>query len=131
MLAVDDDRSTLAALTLVLESRGARVYAVGSAAAALALGEANVLTDVIVSDVTLIGTDGLAMMAAIRAAETAAQRAPTPAIAVSGYATQEDQMRALVAGYQVHVAKPINIAVLLHAIRNLAGRDGSTGERAE
>lgn len=126
VLAVDDDGSTLEALTLVLESHGARVYAARSAAAALALGEANVLPDVIVSDVTMTGTDGLAMMATIRASETAAHRAPTPAIAMSGYATQEDRARALVAGYQVHVAKPINIPVLLNTIRNLVGRDRNT-----
>jgi CheY-like chemotaxis protein len=132
VLAVDDDRSTLEALTLLLESRGARVYPVRSAAAALALREANVSADVIVSDVTMTGSDGLTMMAAIRAAETAAQRAPTPAIAVSGYATQEDQMRARVAGYQVHMAKPIDIAVLLNTIRDLAGRGDKTceGERS-
>jgi CheY-like chemotaxis protein len=78
----------------------------------------------------MAGTVGLAMMAAIRAAETAAQRAPTPAIAVSGYTTQEDQMRALVAGYQAHVAKPINITVLLATICNLVGRGGNTCEGA-
>jgi CheY-like chemotaxis protein len=58
----------------------------------------------------------------MRAAERAAHRAETPAVAVSGYATPDDQMRALGAGYQVHVAKPINIEVLVKAIRRLAGR---------
>jgi CheY-like chemotaxis protein len=130
VLAVDDDRGTLEALTLVLESRGARVYAVPSAAGALALREADVSPDVIVSDVTMTGTDGLAMLAAMRAAEAAVRRRPTPAIAVSGYATPEDQMRALAAGYQVHVSKPINIEVLVKAIRHLAGRGGDTDEGA-
>ncbi len=123
VLAVDDDHSTLEALSLVLESRGARVYAAHSAAEALVLRETNVHPDVIVSDVTMTGTDGLMMLAAIRAAERAAQRAPTPAVAVSGYVTPQDQMRAIAAGYQVHLAKPIDIEVLVKAIRDLARRE--------
>jgi len=126
VIAVDDDRGTLEALTLVLEARGARVFAARSAAAALALRAADVSADVIVSDVTMAGTDGLTMMATIRAAEAAAQRDPTPAIAVSGYATPDDRARALAAGYQVHVTKPIDLAVLLRTIRALTGR----GERS-
>lgn len=120
VLAIDDDRSTLEALTLVLESRGARVYGLPSAAAGLAFGDANPPPDVIVSDVTMAGTDGLAMLAAIRAAERAAHRAPTPAVAVSGYASAEDQARALAAGYQVLVPKPIDIEMLVKTIRDLA-----------
>lgn len=130
MLAVDDDYSTLEALTLVLESRGARVYAAHSAAGALALCASMVAPDVIVSDVTMTGTDGLAMMVAIRAAESVAHCAPTPAIAVSGYATPQDRMRALEAGYQVHVAKPIDIEGLMGAIHNLLGRAGGAGRGA-
>jgi CheY-like chemotaxis protein len=122
VLAVDDDRSQLEALKLVLESRGARVHPVRSAGAALAFREANGLPDVIVSDLTMAGTDGLAMMATIRAAERAARSAQTPAVAVSGYTTSDDQTRALAAGYQIHVAKPINIEALVEAIRDLAGR---------
>ena len=124
VLAVDDDRATLQALTLVLESHGARVHAVNSAAAALAFYEMNAFPDVIISDVTMTGTDGLAMIAAIRAAEVAVRRAPTPAVAVSGYTTPADELRALAAGFQVHIAKPIDIAVLLTTISNLVARNG-------
>ncbi len=130
VLAVDDDRSTLAALTLVLESHGAHVHAADSAAAALAFCETNVFPDVIVSDVTMTDMDGLAMMAAIRAAERSAQCGPTPAVAVSGYAAPEDQLRALTAGFQVHIAKPIDVATLLTTIRNLVARSDSNGHGA-
>lgn len=130
VLAVDDDRGTLEALTLVLESRGARVYPAESATVALALRNSAVALDIIVSDVTMAGTDGLAMMIAMRAAEAALHRAPTPAIAVSGHATPQDRMRALGAGYQLHVAKPISVERLVSAIGTLVGREaGGTGGR--
>lgn len=130
VLAVDDDRGTLAALTLVLESYGAHVHPANSAAAALAFCETNVFPDVIVSDVTMTDMDGLAMIGAIRAAERSAQHRPTPAVAVSGYTAPEDQLRALAAGFQVHIAKPIDIAMLLTTIGNLVARRGPTGDGA-
>jgi CheY-like chemotaxis protein len=121
VLAIDDDRSALEALTLVLEARGARVYGLSSAAAALEFA-ADPPADVIVSDVTMAGTDGLTMLAAIRARERGAHRAPTPAVAVSGYARPEDHARAVAAGYQVLVPKPIDIDRLVTTIRDLASR---------
>jgi ATP-binding cassette subfamily B protein len=45
-------------------------------------------------------------------------------VAVSGYTTPEDELRALAAGFQVHIAKPIDIAVLLTTISNLVARNG-------
>jgi len=126
VLAIDDDRSALEALTLVLESSGAQVFPMSSAATALAFRDTNESLDVIVSDITRPGTDGLEMMASMRAAETAAGRGATPAIAMSGHHTPEDKERALVAGYQVHMAKPLKIALLLTTISELAGRsDGA------
>jgi CheY-like chemotaxis protein len=131
VLAVDDDGGALEALTLVLEVRGARVYPVGSAAAALAFHAANAAPDVIVSDVAMRGTDGLTMIATIRAAEAAAHRAPTPAVAVSGYATPQHRQQALAAGYQVYVTKPIDVARLVETIRTLVGRGADTSGPAD
>ncbi|HEX8070700.1 MAG TPA: PAS domain S-box protein [Pyrinomonadaceae bacterium] len=119
VLVVDDEPDALLLLTTIIEQRGARVVAVTSAAEALtALKEFQ--PDVLVSDIGLPGVDGYALMRQVRALDAQAG-GRVPAVALTAYAREEDRLRALLAGYQVHLAKPINPAELLVVLSGLAG----------
>jgi PAS domain S-box-containing protein len=128
VLIVDDETDARELLVAMLEDYGAEVRAVGSAAAALeALSSDGFRPDVLVSDVGMPGTDGFALVRTIRAlpAENARR---LPAIAVTAYANPEDRVRALVAGYQNHIAKPVDANALAVAIAQLVAgpRRGSS-----
>jgi CheY-like chemotaxis protein len=105
VLVVDDEPDARDLLTAVLEQRGADVTAVASAAEALQALERST-QDVLVSDIGLPGDDGYALIRAVRARDGHGRR--IPAVAVTAYARVEDRARALAAGFQVHVAKPID-----------------------
>jgi CheY-like chemotaxis protein len=111
VLLIDDHADTLEVLGVMLRENGMSVRTANSADSAierLTVGGA----DVIVCDVAMPGEDGLSLMARIRAAG-----APTlPAIALSAYARPEDRQRALAAGFNIHLAKPVEPADLLQAI---------------
>jgi CheY-like chemotaxis protein len=79
--------------------------------------------DVIVSDIGMPEKDGLEMMRELRA--QSAHNAKTPAIALTAFARSEDRTRAMLAGYQVHLSKPVQPQELLAAVANLAGRTGA------
>jgi CheY-like chemotaxis protein len=103
----------------MLENFGATVHAVGSAGDALALLSNGAFEpDVMVSDVGMPETDGFALIRAIRKLESAKAR-NLPAIAVTAYANPEDRVRALVAGYQNHIPKPVDCNALAAAIVQL------------
>jgi CheY-like chemotaxis protein len=76
---------------------------------------------VLVSDVGMPGTDGFALVREIRARPSERIR-KLPAIAVTAYANPEDRVRALVAGYQNHVPKPVDANVLAASIAKLVAR---------
>ena len=77
--------------------------------------------DVIISDIGMPGETATTLIRDVRA--LAAERGGrTPAIALTAFARSEDRTRALLAGYQVHVAKPIEPAELLATVASLAGR---------
>lgn len=78
---------------------------------------------VIVSDVGMPGMDGYQLIRAIRASEPRESR--IPALALTAFTRAEDRKRALVAGYQAHLAKPFDIAELVLLVANLVGRSGS------
>ncbi|MFL6212802.1 MAG: response regulator [Blastocatellia bacterium] len=78
--------------------------------------------DILVSDIGMPNEDGYSLISKVRAMPTPAAR--TPAIALTAYARSEDRIRALVAGYQVHVPKPVDLTELAVAIASLAGRTG-------
>jgi signal transduction histidine kinase len=118
-LVVDDDPDALDLLRAVLEHSGATVVAARSVAAAL--GELDLsVPDVILSDVGMPGEDGYDLMRAVRA-RSAERGGDRPAIAVTAYAGSTDSASALAAGYQRHVAKPIDPAVLVSAIAEVLG----------
>jgi CheY-like chemotaxis protein len=79
---------------------------------------------VLVSDVGMPGEDDYAFIAALRADATHA--AQIPAVALTAYASREDKVRLLSAGFQVHVPKPLDAAELVAVIASLGRPIGRT-----
>ena len=124
ILVVDDELDARELVTAVLEQYGADVMSVGSAAEALDLlkkVKAPERPDVIVSDIAMPGEDGFALMRQIRSLP-AAQGGNIPAVAVTAFGRSGDRVRALAAGFQMHVPKPVEPAELALVIANLARR---------
>jgi CheY-like chemotaxis protein len=85
------------------------------------------MPDVLVSDIGLPGEDGHSLLQRVRTwAE--AREAFIPAIALTAYAGPEDVRRAYRAGFQVHMAKPLEPAALVDAVARLAARDAETAQ---
>jgi signal transduction histidine kinase/CheY-like chemotaxis protein len=118
LLLVDDDHDALAWLVKALADCGARVVTARCAAEAV---EAVVRErpDVLVSDIRLPDEDGYALLRRVRALDPG--RA-LPAVAVTAYPRDEDRARALQAGYQTHVPKPVEPAELAAVVARLTGR---------
>jgi len=120
VLVVDDDWDSRELVTVVLKASGAEVVSVTSAIEALrelALRR----FDVLLSDVGMAEMDGYALISQIR--QLPAERGgKIPAAALTAYAGIENQKRALSAGYQVHIPKPIGPAELITAVARLAGQ---------
>jgi signal transduction histidine kinase len=115
VLVVDDSEETVELLQMFFERRGYDVLSAGSAAEALRrAGER--LPGLIISDISMPGTDGYSLLAELR-------RMPglerVPAIALTGHAMDEDRVRALAAGFSVHVPKPVDPDELLRVVRKL------------
>jgi PAS domain S-box-containing protein len=122
VLVVDDENDSRAMLAAVLEGQGAAVTSAGSADEAVAAFE-RARPDIIVSDIAMPGQDGYSLIRRIRALGPEGG-GRTPAVALTGRVTADDRTRALAAGFQAHVAKPIDTAELLEAVAALAGRIG-------
>jgi PAS domain S-box-containing protein len=120
VLVVDDEEDALLLVTQVLAAHGADVHGVASAREALD-ELAKVLPDVIVSDIGLPDEDGYSLIRRIRSLPSE-RGGRTPAVALTAYAREEDAHRAFAAGYQIHVAKPVEPAELATVIANLGGR---------
>ncbi|AUX41619.1 two-component hybrid sensor and regulator [Sorangium cellulosum] len=122
ILVVDDEEDTRELVAAMLEQCGAHVTAVASTAEALAALRA-LQPDVLVSDIAIPGEDGYELIRKVRALP-ARGGGRTPAVALTAYARTEDRMRALRAGFNTHVPKPIDPAELLAVIANLARTTG-------
>ena len=120
VLLVDDDADTLHILAAVLSRHGAEVTTAASASPALAALEGQ-RPDVLISDIGLPDEDGYTLIRRVRALP-AERGGNTPAAALTAYARTEDRAEALRAGYQLHVAKPVEPAELAAAVAALAGR---------
>jgi len=122
ILIVEDNSDGRELLVASLKGYGAQIVAVDSAAAALdVLSNDAFVPDVVISDVGLPEVDGYGLIREIRASRDP-RVSQVPAIAVTAYANPEDRIRALVAGFQAHVAKPVDASMLAAAIRTLASR---------
>jgi signal transduction histidine kinase/response regulator RpfG family c-di-GMP phosphodiesterase len=114
ILLVDDDADALQAMGEILKRSGARITTAASAEEALACMRRR-RPDVLVSDIGMPQQDGYALVRAIRQLppESGGQ---VPAVALTAYARTQDSARALSAGFQVHLAKPVDPAALVQAI---------------
>jgi signal transduction histidine kinase len=120
VLVVDDERDARELLTMVLTQSGAEVTAVATVADALEKLQRS-KPDLLVSDIEMPDEDGYALISKVRSLEkTGGGR--LPAIALTAHARFSDRMRALSAGYQMHVPKPVEPAELLIVIANLSNR---------
>lgn len=118
VLLVDDDQDTLQMLTTILTNRQALVHSAASAAEAFqALQWFH--PDVLVSDLAMPGEDGYSVIAKMRALQ-GNNRRPTPAVALTAYVRIEDRARALSAGFNMFVPKPVAPHELVTVIANLA-----------
>jgi signal transduction histidine kinase/ActR/RegA family two-component response regulator len=123
ILVVDDEEETRWLLRLALTQRGAQVRVCSSAEEALKAIE-EWKPSVLVSDIGMPGEDGYSLIRKIRAAER--DRGETlPAVALTAFAQKEDRTRALAAGFQLHVPKPVEVSELTKAIAALARRAGA------
>ena len=119
VLMVDDDADTCAVMSRILKQSGAVVAAATDIGAALTELE-RFQPQLLVSDLGLPERDGYELIREVRARGYSYQH--LPAIALTALAGPEDRRKALLAGYQVHLAKPIDASELTAAIAALVGR---------
>lgn len=120
ILVVDDEADAREFITRVLEQCKARVLAVASVGEALDALHLR-RPDVLVSDIGMPGEDGYALIRQVRSLE-AKHGGRVPAVALTACAVSEDWTRALSAGYQMHIPKPVDPAQLAAVVSSLAGR---------
>jgi PAS domain S-box-containing protein len=120
ILAVDDEADTRELLRTALTTCGAEVIMAGSVREALALFTASG-ADVLVSDIGMPGEDGYELIRRIRELPTELG-GDIAAVALTAYARAEDRLRVLRSGYQMHVAKPVELTELIAVIASLARR---------
>jgi len=121
VMVVDDEADARRLLGRVLGEAGAVVTAAGSVAEAMgALADAN--PEVLVSDVAMPHQDGFDLIRQVRGTGRTAR--DLPAVALTAFAHKDDRRRVLLAGFQVHVPKPIDPHDLTAVIATLAGRTG-------
>jgi CheY-like chemotaxis protein len=122
VLVVDDDDDSRDLVLNILQNCEAITFAASSAEQALAIIVRD-HPDVLISDIGMPGMDGYELVRAVRALPDERARRVL-AVAVTAYARQEDQRRALAEGFQLHVAKPIEPASFAWAVARLS-RDTS------
>ncbi|MBX3261904.1 MAG: response regulator [Labilithrix sp.] len=118
VLVVDDENDARDLVKVVLSDASADVLTAGSAREALALVRAQ-RPDVIVSDIGMPDRDGYDFIRDVRSLATVGG-GKTPAIALTAFARSEDRTKAMLAGYQVHVSKPIEPRELVATVKSLA-----------
>ncbi|MCK6587946.1 MAG: response regulator [Polyangiaceae bacterium] len=123
VLAVDDEPDARELVTTVLEHAGATVITVGTAPEAFSR-LTSLRPDVLVCDISMPIEDGYSLIRRIRA--LASERGGrTPAIALTTYAREEDRRKALAAGFEVHVPKPVDPAQLVDVVARITGRSSA------
>jgi PAS domain S-box-containing protein len=120
VLLVEDDDDSRWLLGTMLKRQGAAVTSTSSSLEALNAFEV-AAPDVVISDLGMPEENGLELMRKLRMFP-AGRGGLVPAIALTGYATPKDRERALAAGYQLHLAKPVEASELIAAIFSLVGR---------
>jgi CheY-like chemotaxis protein len=122
ILIIDDENDTLDLVTMELTQHGAHATAASSATEALELlGKAEF--DLLISDIAMPDMDGYELIRKVRQLEAGRERR-IPAVALTAYASVQDRMRAILAGFNTHVAKPVEANELVTVVAGLAGRLG-------
>jgi signal transduction histidine kinase/CheY-like chemotaxis protein len=121
VLLVDDDSDTLKLMATALTRRQANVTAVSSAGEAIqAIRQKR--PDVLVSDIAMPGEDGYGLIEKVRLLDKDEMQS-IPAVALTAYAKEEDRERALSSGFQIYLAKPIELRELVSVVARAARRD--------
>ncbi len=120
VLVLDDDGESREVAAAHLASRKAEVWTAESSPRAIEILQRERI-DVILADIAMPGEDGYGFIKRVRALN--AKAASTPAAALTALATKEDRRRALDAGFQLHLAKPIDGESLVTAVAKLARLD--------
>jgi PAS domain S-box-containing protein len=120
VLVVEDDADARDLLTTVLQRCGAEVSVAASAADGMTALQTH-RPDVVVSDIEMPEEDGYSFIRRVRALGSA-EGGDIPAAALTAYASPSDRMKVLGAGYNIHVAKPVQPAELAVVVASLAGR---------
>lgn len=120
VLVVDDEPDARALVKRLLEDCEAQVAMAGSVKEALEQMQAY-RPDVLISDIGMPGEDGLSLIRRIRAMGPS-RGGNLPAIALTAYARSEDRTRSVLAGFQMHIAKPVEASELVAMVASLAGR---------
>jgi signal transduction histidine kinase/CheY-like chemotaxis protein len=121
VLLVDDDSDTLTLMTTALTRRHANVTAVSSAGEAIQ-AIARRRPDVLVSDIAMPDEDGYGLIEKVRLLENGIPQ-KIPAVAITAYAKEEDRERALSAGFQIYLAKPVELTELISVVARAAKRE--------
>lgn len=116
VLVVEDNDDARKLLAAILKRAGATVESAENAAAALEVLRGH-RPDLIISDIEMPGEDGYSLIRKVRLQESPHRR--LPAIALTAYARSVDRVRALAAGFQMHMTKPVEPAELVAAARSL------------
>jgi PAS domain S-box-containing protein len=118
---VDDEANARELIASVLESYGAQVAAFASAGEALELLTSARRPDVLVCDLAMPGEDGFSLIRKLREWEKA-RDGELPAVALTAFGRVEDRTRALYAGFQMHIAKPVEPVELVIVVKSLIER---------
>jgi signal transduction histidine kinase/CheY-like chemotaxis protein len=117
VLVVEDNDDSRKLLQTILTRSGAVVKVAESVATALRI-LAGEWPDIVISDIEMPGEDGYSLIRKIRLQEPPSQR--VPAIALTAYTRSVDRVRALAAGFQTHMSKPVEPAELVAAVKSLS-----------
>jgi CheY-like chemotaxis protein len=120
VLLVEDDADSREMLEMALSSFGVRTTAVDNAADALRLVK-ETRPSLLISDVGLPGEDGYDLIQKVRRLPSE-EGGTVPAIALTGYVSLQDRARALEAGYQEHMAKPLEVETLIEMVKDFADK---------
>jgi PAS domain S-box-containing protein len=120
VLVVDDEPDARDLMTMILSECEAQVKVAASADEAMSV-LANWRPDVLISDIEMPEVDGYTLIRQLRARD-AEYGGQVPAVALTAHARAEDRLRALQAGFQVHISKPVQPRELALAVAGLTGR---------
>lgn len=127
MLVVEDAPDTLEMLQAIFETHGFETTLCETSAEALR-SAASMWFDIIVSDIGLPHMDGYELIKHLRQMP---HLRDTPAIALTGYATQKDAEAALLAGYDMHITKPVDPTVLADSLEKILEQKAQRSDAPE